>query len=111
MAEERNYLGLHELIEKTKLADDDIILIQDEENTKRISFRDFRDSLITDDELPSTHRIYSSIKLNDAIEGFDKRLTYGLGGVNGEIEQIKENYASLKDVDNKISDFSKYIIY
>ena len=68
MAEEINKLGLHELIEKTNLSDDDIIVVQDNENTKRVSFRNLRDSLIDDNELPSIHRIYSSQKLNEAIE-------------------------------------------
>ena len=63
MAEEINKLSLSELIEKTALSDEDIIVVEDDENTKRISFRNLRDSLIDDDELPSTHRINSSHKL------------------------------------------------
>ena len=106
MAEERNYLGFEELIEKSKLDDDDIIVIQDKENTKRISFREFRDSLISDNELPSTHRMYSSFKLNNAIEVFQTQLNRGISGIEGEVENIKEKYASLIDVDAKINSFA-----
>ena len=56
-----NKIGLGDLLEKTKLSDDDILILEDIENTKRVSFRNLRDSLIEDEELPSTHRIYSSV--------------------------------------------------
>ena len=109
MAEEINKLGLHELIEKTKLSDEDILIIQDEENTKRISFRDLRDSLIDDNELPSTHRIYSSNKLNEAIKNFQSQLDIDLARVEGKVENITENYDTSKEVDNKILEFSKTV--
>ena len=109
MAEEINKLGIHELIEKTALSDEDIIVVQDEENTKRVSFRNLRDSLIDDDELPSTHRIYSSHKLNAAIEDFQKQLDFDIGEVERDIKNITDNYATSKEVDKKIDDFSKTV--
>lgn len=109
MAEEINKLGLHELIEKTKLNDTDILVIQDDENTKRVSFGNIRDSLIDDNELPSTHRMYSSQKLHDAIENFQKQLDYDIGKVENDIAKISENYATTEIVDNKIDKFSENI--
>ena len=109
MAQEINKLGLHELIEKTKLSDEDIMVIQDEENTKRISFRNLRDSLIDDDELPSTHRIYSSNKLNETIQDFQSRLETGVGKVESDIANITRTYASLKEVDAKIALFAESV--
>ena len=109
MATEMNKLGLHELIEKTDLDDNDIIVVQDEENTKRVSFRNFRDSLIDDDELPSTHRIYSSQKLNAAIEEFQEQLDVKMSRMEGQISNITENYDTSKEVDNKISEFAKTV--
>ena len=109
MAEEINKLGLDELIEKTALSDEDIIVVQDEENTKRISFRNLRDSLIDDDELPSTHRIYSSHKLNAAIEDFQKQLDFRIGNIDGSIKNITENYATSNEVDQKLEEFSEAV--
>lgn len=108
MAEE-NRIGLDELIEKTKLTDEDIMIIQDEENTKKISFRNFRDSLIEDDELPSIHRMYSSQKLQDAIDSFQKKLDYDIGKVENDISNIKENYDSSEEINNKLEEFSKTV--
>lgn len=109
MAEEMNKIGLHDLIEKEKLADEDIILIEDNENTKRISFRDFRDSLITDNELPSEHRMYSSMKLHNAIQDFRKELDEGIGKVEGDIEKINADYMTERKVDQKITEFAESV--
>lgn len=109
MAEEINKLGLHELIEKTDLSDEDILIVQDEENTKKISFRDLRDSLIDDNELPSTHRLYSSYKLNEAIVNFQKQLDIDLTRMENSINDITENYDTSEEVDKKIEDFSKTV--
>ena len=109
MAEEFNKLGLHELVEKTELEDNDIIVVQDEENTKRISFRNLRDSLIDDEELPSNHRIYSSQKLNAAIENFQGQLDIKLGRLEGQISNITENYDTSKEVDEKFTEFAKTV--
>ena len=104
-----NKIGLHELIEKTKLSDEDIIILEDEENTKKISFRNLRDSLIDDEELPSTHRMYSSYKLDEAITEFQKQLDYDIGKVEGKVENIAKDYMKSEDVDNKIKEFSKEV--
>lgn len=109
MAEEINKLGLHELIEKDKLTDTDIFVVQDDENTKQVSFRNLRDSLIDDNELPSQHRLYSSQKLNEAIENFQKQLDYDIGKVENEISKIAQDYISPEDVDKKIEEFSKTV--
>ena len=109
MAEEMNKLGLHELVEKSKLEDNDIIVVQDEENTKRVSFRNLRDSLIDDEELPSTHRMYSSYKLNAAIEEFQEQLDIKMSRMEGQISNITENYDTSKEVDEKINEFSKTV--
>lgn len=104
-----NKIGLEDLIEKEKLSDEDIFLIQDEENTKKVSFRDLRDSLIDDNELPSIHRMYSSQKLDEAIQNFQKQLDYDIGKVEGDINHLKENHIDADYVDEKIEEFSKEI--
>ena len=104
-----NKIGLKDLIEKSKLSEEDIIVIQDEENTKRVSFRNFRDSLISDDELPSTHRIYSSYKLDAAIQDFQKQLEYGIGSVEGQIKDMEENFIDDIYLNQRLEEFNKKI--
>lgn len=110
MAEEIiNKIGFHELIEKTSLSDEDIIILEDNENTKRISFKNLRSSLIDDNELPSKNRIYSSEKLDSAIQNFDKKLNYDIGLLEGNIKNISENMITEDEVNDKIEDFSKSV--
>lgn len=109
MSEITNKIGLSELIEKTKLTDDDIIVIEDSENTKRVSFRNFRDSLIDDEELPSQHRMYSSYKLDQVFQQFQNQLDSDIGKIQNDINNVTENYITESDVNKKIEDFSKTV--
>ena len=109
MSEITNKIGLSDLIEKTKLTDDDIIVIEDSENTKRVSFRNLRDSLIDDNELPSEHRMYSSHKLDQTFENFQKQLDHNIGKIQNTIDGISENYITESQVDKKIEDFSNTV--
>lgn len=104
-----NKLAIKELLEKTKLSDEDIIIVEDTTNTKRISFRNLRDSLISDDELPSIHRIYSSNKLNESIEEFQHQLDFDIGKIEDRMTKVEENSISSKEVDEKIKEFSKTV--
>lgn len=104
-----NKLGIRELLEKNKLSDEDIIILEDEENTKRISFRNFRDSLIDDNELPSKHRIYSSYKLDEEIKAFQHDLEYGIGKIENDISKLQENIITSENVDKKINEAMKTV--
>jgi len=104
-----NKLFLSQLLEKTKLEDTDIFITEDNENTKRVSFRDLRDNLIDDNELPSEHRIYSSLKLDTAIQEFQNQIDFGIGKVEREIEDIQDNYDTSKEVDEKLDEIRKEI--
>lgn len=109
MAEELNKIGLHELLEKTKITDEDIIIVQDKENTKRVSFKNLRSSLISDDELPAKHRIYSSYKLDEQIKSFQQQLNRGVGIIEGRVENIIANYPSNKQLNEKLQEFANKV--
>lgn len=109
MAQDINQIGLKDLLEKTKLSDDDILIVEDTENTKKVSFGKLRDSLITDDELPSPHRIYSSHKVDDLMSTFQNQIDIGIDRVQHSVNYITENYISSKDVDKKINEFSEQV--
>lgn len=104
-----NKMFIKELLEKTKLSDDDILIAEDSTNTKRVSFRNFRDSLISDNELPSTHRMYSSKKLDDVINDFQEQIDLNIGQIAGRVEKVEEGSISSKEVDKKIEEFSKTV--
>ena len=61
-------IHIEDLLEKTGLNDTDIFIIQDDENTKKITVFNLRSGLVQDTEEPSEHRIYSSKKVNDLLD-------------------------------------------
>lgn len=109
MAEVVNKLNIYELLEKTKAQENDILIIEDADNTKKMTFRNFRDSLIDDDELPSKHRMYSSFKLNEAIEDFQRQLDYDIGEMEGKIEELQTNSITSKSLEERLTEFAKDI--
>lgn len=97
-----------DLLEKTALDDTDLLLVEDLENTKRVMFRNLRVSLIEDNENPASYRIYSSQKVNELINLLSDKISDGVGGVQGDIEDLKKNSvthtelnAAITEIDNK----------
>ena len=96
-----------DLLEKTVADDTDVMIIEDTQNTKRIMFRNLRMSLIDDKEAPASHRIYSSEKVQQLIDTVSKEVTSGVGGVQEDIENLKTDKISKKELDAAIAEIDK----
>lgn len=79
---------IDDLLEKEKIDDFDLLLAEDNENTKKVTFRNVRTSLVEDDESPSNFRIYSSEKVQKMID--DSRAMYinDIGSMHEDIEHL-----------------------
>jgi len=79
---------IDDLLEKEKIDDFDLLLAEDNENTKKVTFRNLRTSLVEDDESPSNFRIYSSEKVQKMID--DSRAMYinDIGSMHEDIEHL-----------------------
>ena len=106
MAENSMNVGIFisDLLEKTSADDTDVLLIEDTQNTKRILFRNLRISLIDDKEAPANHRIYSSEKVQQLVDEVTQSVTDGVGGVQGDIEDLKKDKVSHKELDAAIAE-------
>ena len=87
-------IHIEDLLEKTGLNDTDIFIIQDDENTKKITVFNLRSGLVQDTEEPSEHRIYSSKKVNDLLDELKASTGTNLERVLTEYEYIKNYYAT-----------------
>lgn len=96
-----------DLLEKTRVDDTDLLLIEDVENTKKVMFRNLRISLIEDNESPASHRIYSSQKVNELIQSLTDNINDGVGGVEGDIEDLKKNAVTHKELDAAIAEIDE----
>lgn len=110
MADNSNNVGIFisDLLEKTSIDNTDIMIIEDSENTKKVIFRNLKTSLIEDNELPASHRIYSSKKIDDLISNTYKQTIDNIGGIKEDIEHLKtdkvdytELNAAINEIDTK----------
>ena len=95
-------------MEKSRVDDTDVMIIEDVENTKKVMFRNLRISLIEDNESPASHRIYSSQKVNELISAISKKVTDGVGGVQEDIENLTNDKVSKKELDAAIAEIPLY---
>ena len=83
-------LYIADLQEKERLQDEDILILEDEENTKRISFTNLILSLIKDSDAPASYRIWSAEKIQQLINKIDT--VYGQ-----DINKLKSSTKDLED--------------
>ena len=109
MADNSMNIGIFisDLLEKTRLDDTDVLIAEDLENTKKVMFRNLRISLIDDKEAPANYRIYSSEKVQQLIDEVSKSVTDGVGGIQGDIEELKADKVSQKELDAAIAEIDK----
>ena len=101
---EFSLVNIEELLERTKALDSDLLIIQDKDDTKKITLQNLIRSMIKDDELPGEVRLYSSKKLNDLIEEFKQSTLESVTGVTGDIKDLREKSATKKELDEVVKD-------
>lgn len=80
---------IDDLLEKGKIDDFDWMLAEDSDNTKKVSFRNLRRSLIEDNESPSNFRLYSSQKVQNMIDDSKAAYINDIGSMHEDIENLK----------------------
>ncbi len=93
-----------DLLEKERIDDTDILLVEDLENTKKVLFRNFRISLISDKEAPANYRIYSSQKVQQLIDDIRDSVSDGIGGMEEDIQNLIKDKVSHKELDTAIAE-------
>lgn len=96
-----------DLLEKTRADDSDILVLEDVDNTKKIKFRNFRQSLIDDNEAPANYRLYSSTKIQSMIDEISKSVTDGIGGVQEDIGNLQKDKVSKSDLKTELDKMDK----
>ena len=89
---------MEELTERFKALDTDILMIQDKDDTKKITLLNLILSMIKDEETPGEAKLYSSKKIDEIIEAFKKSTKETITGMEGDVKDLKENYATKKEL-------------
>lgn len=104
-----NRVKLADLLEKTLLSETDIFIIQDSENTKKITLKNLILSCIKDNEVPAAYRIYSSEKIQKMIDELNTYLERNIGIQNSTIEKLKSTAATEQQLNNLNTTLSELI--
>lgn len=102
-----NGIFLNDLLESETIQDSDILIMEDDSNTKKITFQNLRKSLVSDAENPSDNILYSAKKVTELIDPIQKAFTQDLGLVKKSIDSITEvmvDQDDLKIAMNEIND-------
>lgn len=88
----KNYTVIEDLIKKTDIEDNNLIIVEDEEDTKQSTIKDLKRSLSGDYKEPSESLFYSSSKMQNVL---------------GDIKRESSRYASKEELDsvkNRVND-------
>ena len=98
MSSKQNDINISNLLEKTLLDETDAFVVEDAQNTKRVTLRNLILSIIKDNEIPTEYRIYSALKVQEMINAIDEYCTNGIGGVQGDINDLKRFKATKEEL-------------
>ena len=90
-------VNIEELLERTKALDSDLLIIQDREDTKKITLHNLIASMVKDDELPDTARLYSSKKLDRLINDLKTYTEESIGKTESTVKDLQENSVTKKE--------------
>lgn len=104
---EFSFIYIQELAELFKALDNDLLIIQDKDDTKKITLQNLILSIIKDNELPGPTRLYSSEKIQKMMDNFtldnDKTIT----GALDDIKVLKENAVTRKILEETMKLFDE----
>lgn len=98
-------LYIRDLLEKKVVDESDIIIIEDRDNTKRITVENFVKSMVKDDDVPTRYRIYSSEKIQNMIDDLENLLQDDINEVvikSNKLEKEKADKIELVNMKNAL---------
>lgn len=96
---------IRDLLEKKIIEETDIMVIEDTQNTKRVTVQNFVNSIVKDEEVPTKYRIYSSKKIQDMIDELSLYLETGVGQIRDFVLQLdkrKAERSELKELESAL---------
>lgn len=100
-------VGISDLLEKSEVEDHDLLIVEDEENTKQVTFRNLKLSFIDDEELPAGYRIYSSEKIQKMIDDAKSVYINDIGSMHEDIENLKKYKVDSSTLQDELAKIDK----
>lgn len=95
-------IGIEELIESEGLSENDLFIVEDSQNTKKIKFKTLVRSLITDEESPASHRVYSSKKVDDLVSQLGDQIDESLRSISSDVSDVAAKAVTKEQLDSSV---------
>ena len=92
-------IQIADMLAKTSLAEDDLLIVEDSQNTKKMTIIEFVKNIIRDNDVPTEYRIWSSLKLNTIIQEMKEELEEGIGKVEGEMGDLQGSAVTINQLE------------
>lgn len=102
-------IQIADMLAKTSLAEDDLLIVEDSQNTKKMTIIEFVKNIIKDNDVPTEYRIWSSLKLNNIIEEMKEELEEGIGKVEGDMGDLQGNVVTIEQLEELKKELDKQI--
>lgn len=102
-------IQISDMLDKNSLSDDDLLIVEDSQNTKKMTIINFVKNIIKDNDVPTEYRLYSSLKLQNIIDEMKEELEEGIGKIENEVGEIQDNSATIKQLEELKAELDKQI--
>lgn len=97
-------LTISELLPKDIVNDTDILMVEDLENTKQVTFANLRKSLISDNENAANTRLWSSEKTQTELSNAKKESDKAIGEIKDIVEKVNDTAVTQAILDQAMSE-------
>ncbi len=102
-------IKIADLLDKEQLDETDVLIIEDEQNTKKVSIRNLIMSIIKDNDVPTNYRIYSSEKTQKLFDSVKDTVVGDIGKIQGDIKELEDDKATNTSLENLKTELEKKI--
>ena len=102
-------IQISDMLDKNSLSDDDLLIVEDSQNTKKMTIINFVKAIIKDNDVPTEYRLYSSLKLQNMIDQMKEELEEGIGKIEGEVGEMQDNTATIKQLEELKAELDEQI--
>lgn len=99
-----NDVGIQELDNTTEIEDSALFIVEDTQNTKTITLVALRKNIISDGDIPSDNKVYSSEKIQSMIQEHEKKMNSELAETNSTLDSVVQNYAKTETVNSLVQE-------
>ena len=95
-------VNIRDLLQKEKIDGTDILIVEDDQNTKFVTFNDFIKSLISDGEVAASTRIWSSKKIEELLADAEKESNKKIGKIQETVDDIDKTAVTQNELDRQL---------